>query len=199
MRAILRAKIGRITRFDRFEWDNPGVALALLLFLGESIAVILAGTSLKSDGYDGGRLAALLGAAVLAIYVPLAVGLGKIPFAAPTEYERRRKFAEKRLGVKIPRTGDKMKNGGRLGSAQVDLPDDSNESIRAAVGRAYCLGDKDLELFCTPEKWTEDAKRRILLAQLQLVPPSAYFTAITAPPELLRSSQEQESVSNSLQ
>ena len=31
MRAILRAKIGRITRFDRFDWDRPGVALAILL------------------------------------------------------------------------------------------------------------------------------------------------------------------------
>ena len=118
-----------------------------MLSVGESIAAILAGMSLKSDGYDGGRLAALLGAAVLALYVPIAVGLRKIPFAASTEYESRRKFAEKRLGVKIPRTGDKMKKGGRLGSAQVDLPDGSDESIRVAVGRAYSLGDDSVRNF----------------------------------------------------
>lgn len=178
----------RIT--SRFDWDRPGVALAVLLFLGELVAVILAGTSLASDGYDGGRLAALLGAAVLASYVPLAIWKGKLPFAAPTEYEMRKKYAEKRLGVKIPRSGDKMKDGLRLGYAQVHLADGSDESIRIAVGRAYCLGNTDLELFCTAQKWTEDAKRRILLAQLQLDTPTGYLTAITAPPELMHLSQE---------
>ena len=190
MRAIILAKIGRITWADRFEWDRPGVALALLLFFGEMVAVILAGMSLKSNGYDGGRLAALLGAGVLALYVPLAIRHGKIPFAAPTEYERRRRFAEKRLGVKIPSTGDKMKNGGQLGSAQVDLADGSDEAIHVAVGRAYCLGDMDLEFFCKLENWTEDARQRILLARLKLATPQGYLTAISAPPELLHLSQE---------
>ena len=154
----------RIT--SRFGWDRPGVALAVLLFAGELVAVILAGTSLASDGYDGGRLAALLGAAVLAGYVPLAIWKRKLPFAAPTEYEIRKKYAEKRLGVKIPRSGDKMKDGLRLGYAQVHLVDGSDESIREAVGRAYCMGNTDLELFCTAQQWTEDAKRRILLGRI---------------------------------
>lgn len=133
----------------------------------------------------------MLGAAVLAIYVPLAVGLGKIPFAAPTEYERRRKFAEKRLGVKAPRTGDKMKNGGRLGYAQVDLPDDSYESIRAALGRAYSLGDDYLEHLCSAPQFTEDLKRKISSARVYLFPPSGTLFAISVPPELMQLSQEQ--------
>ena len=189
MRAVLRAKIGRITRFDRFDWDRPGVALAILLLVGESIAAILAGMSLKSDGYDGGRLAALLGAGVLALYVPIAIGLHKIPFAASTEYESRRKFAEKRLGVKIPRTGDKMKRGGRLGSAQIDLPDDSDESTRVAVGRAYSLGDAYLDDLCSASQFTGEVKRKISSARVYLLPPSGTFFAISAPPELFDRSQ----------
>ena len=161
----------RIT--SRFDWDRPGVALAGLLFSGELVAVILAGTSLALDGYDGGRLAALLGAAVLAAYVPLAIWKGKLPFAAPTEYEVRKKHAEKRLGVKVPRSGDEMKDGLRLGSAQVHLVDGSDESIREAVCPAYCLGNTDLELFCTSPQWTEDAKRRILLAGSNWILPPA--------------------------
>lgn len=187
MRAIYRATIGRVA--SRFVWDRPGMALAALLFVGELVAVILAGTSLTSDGYDGGRLAALLGAAVLALYVPLAIWKGKLPFAAPTEYERRRQFAQAKLGVNIPRTGDKMKGGGRLGSAQVDLPDDSDVSIRIAVGRAYSLGDEYLDHLCGTSQWTADVNQKIQLARLRLSPPSGTISAISAPPELFDRSQ----------
>ena len=117
----------------------------------------------------------MLGAGVLALYVPIAIGLHKIPFAASTEYESRRKFAEKRLGVKIPRTGDKMKRGGRLGSAQIDLPDDSDESTRVAVGRAYSLGDAYLDDLCSASQFTGEVKRKISSARVYLLPPSGTF------------------------
>ena len=142
MKTAYRATIGRITA--RFNWDRSGVFLAALLFLGECVAVILAVISLASKGYDPGQSAALLGAAVLAVYVPLAIWQGKMPFAAPTEYEKRRTYAQAKLSVRIPRSGDKTKGGWALGVAQVHLEDSSDESIRAAVGRAYCLGDQDL-------------------------------------------------------
>ena len=183
MKSFYGATIGRITR--RFDWDRPGVLLAALLFLGETVAVILAGTSLASEGYDGGRLAALLGAAVLALYVPLAIWQGKLPFASPTEYEKRRNHAQKKLGVKIPRSGDKTKEGWRLGTAQVHLEDDSDDSIRVAVGRAYCLGDATMQALCDLDSRT-DVKQNILLAKFQLIPPTASFSAISAPPELMR-------------
>ena len=180
--------IRRITA--RFDWDRSGVFLAALLFFGESFAVILAGISLASEGYDGGRLAALLGAAVLALYVPLAICKGKMPFAAPTEYEERRKYAQATLGVNIPRTGDKMKEGGRLGTIQVDVEDGSDESIRVAVGRAYCLGDRDLHQFCTVPSWKKDVKQKIELARLKLIPPIGIVGGMTIPPELMDRSQE---------
>ena len=41
------------------------------------------------------RLAALLGAAVLTGYVPLAIWKGKLPFAASTEYEIRKNMRRK--------------------------------------------------------------------------------------------------------
>lgn len=187
MKSAFRATIRRIT--SRFDWDGPGVFLAALLVLGEGLAVTLAGISLVLGDNVWGAWAALLGAAVLALYVPLAVWFGKIPFAAPTEYEKRRKIAQARLGVRIPRSGDKMKGGGRLGQAQVHLEDDSDESIRAAVGRAYCLGDQDLRRFCGTA-WIEDVKRKVLLAQIQLVPPAITASVITAPPRLMDKSQQ---------
>ena len=142
MKTAYRATIGRITA--RFNWDRSGVFLAALLFLGECVAVILAVISLASKGYDPGQSAALLGAAVLAVYVPLAIWQGKMPFAAPTEYEKRRTYAQATLSVRIPRSGDKTKGGWALGVAQAHLEDSSDESIRAAVGRAYCLGDQEI-------------------------------------------------------
>jgi hypothetical protein len=187
MKTAYRATIGRITA--RFNWDRSGVFLAALLFLGECVAVILAGISLASKGYDPGQSAALLGAAVLAVYVPLAIWQGKMPFAAPTEYEKRRTYAQAKLSVRIPRSGDKTKGGWALGVAQVDLEDSSDESIRAAVGRAYCLGDQDLQNFCS-RPWIQDVKLKILLAQMQLVPPAMIFSAISTPPELMDWSQE---------
>ena len=182
MRTVYRVTIGRITA--RFDWDRSGVLLAALLFLGECVAVILAGISLPSNNYDPGQFAALLGAAVLAFYVPLAIWQGKMPFAAPTEYEKRRKYAQAKLGVRIPRSGDKTKEGWALPLAQVHLEDGSDESIRAAVGRAYCLGDQDLQNFCS-RPWITDVKQKILLAQMQLVPPTVSFSGISTPPELL--------------
>ena len=182
-----RAMIRRITA--RFDWDRSGVFLAALLFMGEGLAVILAATSLVLEDNVWGAWAALLGAAVLAIYVPLAIWKGKIPFASPTEYEKRRKYAQAKLGVRIPRSGDKMKGGWRLGLLQVHLEDDSDASIRAAVGRAYCLGDQDLQNFCS-RPWIRDVKQKILLAQMQLVPPAINFSAISTPPGLMDQSQE---------
>ncbi len=178
----LRVTIRRITA--RFDWDQSGVCLAALLFLGESVAVVLAGTSIVLEGYDGGRLAALLGAAVLALYVPLAIRMGKLPFAAPNEYEKRRKYAQATLGVSIPRSGDKMTGGLALGSIQMHLEDDSDGPIDAAVGRAYCLGDEGLQYFCD-QPWPQDVKQKIWLARLKLVPPKASAFAISAPPELM--------------
>ena len=187
MKTAYRATIGRITA--RFNWDKSGVFLAALLFLGECVAVILAGTSLALEDNDWGAWAALLGAAVLALYVPLAIWKGKIPFAAPTEYEKRRTYAQAILGVSIPRSGDKTKGGWALGTIQVHLEDGSDESIRGAVGRAYCLGDQDLQNFCS-RPWIKDVKQRILLAQLQLSPPGISLSAISAPPDLMDQSQE---------
>ena len=188
MKKVYRATIGRIAA--RFDWDKSGVFLASLLLLGESSAVVLAATSLVLDGYDLGRLAALLGAAVLALYVPLAIWQGKMPFAVPTEYEKRRKYAQTTLGVKIPRSGDKMKGGLQLGSAQIHLEDDSDESIRIAVGRAYCLGDQDFEIFYN-QPWVKDVKQKILLARSDLIPPKAYFSAISSSRGLMDMPQEQ--------
>ena len=71
----------------------------------------------------------------------------------------------------------------------MDLEDSSDESIRAAVGRAYCLGDQDLQNFCS-QPWIQDVKPKILLAQMQLVPPAMIFSAISTPPELMDWSQE---------
>ena len=187
MKTAYRATIGRITA--RFNWDRSGVVLAALLLLGESVAVILAVISLLSRNYDPGQLAALIGAAALVLYVPLAIWLGKMPFAAPTEYENRRKYAQAPLGVRIPRSGDKMEGGRRLGLVELGLEDGSGESIRAAVGRVYCLGDQDLQNFCS-QPWIKDVKQKILLAQIQLVPPAISFSTLSAPPELMDWSQE---------
>ena len=163
---------------------SPKCTSHLGIGLGETLAVILAVISLVLEGFDWGRLAALLGAAILAIYVPLAISMGKMPFAVPTEYEKRRKYAQAKLGVRIPRTGDRTKEGWALGSAQVHLEDISDESIRAAVGRAYCLGDQTLQSFCS-RPWIQDVKPKILLAQMQLVPPALSFSAISTPPGLM--------------
>ena len=119
----------------------------------------------------------------------LAIWLGKIPFAAPTEYEKRRTYAQAKLSVRIPRSGDKTKGGRALGVEQVDLEDSSDESIRAAVGRAYCLGDQDLQNFCS-QPWIQDVKLKISLAQMQLVPPAMSFSGISTPPGLMDWSQE---------
>ena len=187
MKMVYRATIGRITA--RFDWDRSGVFLASLLFLGETLAVILAGTSLALEDHDWVPLAALLGAAVLALYVPLAIWKGKIPFAVPTEFEKRRKYAQATLGVRIPRSGHKTKEGRTLPFHQMHLEDDSEESIRVAVGRAYCLGDQDLQHFCNLS-WRKDVKYKVLLASLQLTPPAITASAISVPPELLDDSQE---------
>ena len=186
MKKVYRATVGRITA--RFDWDKSGVFLAALLLLGETFAVILAATSLVLDGYDLGRLAALLGAAVLALYVPLAIWQGKMPFAVPTEYEKRRKYAQTTLGVKIPRSGDKMKGGWKLGSAHVHLEDDSDESIRIAVGRAYCLGDDNLQRFCN-HQWVKDVKQKVLLARNKLHPGTVTGSTISFAPGLMDAPQ----------
>lgn len=190
MKTVYRATIGRIT--GRYDWDKSGVILAALLFLGEGLAVVLAGTSLVIEGFAWGLMAALLGAAVLALYVPLAIWKGKMPFAAPIEYEKRRKYAQAALGVRIARSGDKMKGGWRLGSAQVHLEDDTDESICAAVGRAYCLGDQDFHNFCS-RPWIRDVKQKIVLAQMRLVPPTMNFSAISTPPGMMDLSTESDS------
>ena len=95
MKKAYRATIGRI--IARYLWDRSGVTLATLLLLGEAIAACLAAVSLASEGFDWGRMAALLGAAVLVLYVPFAVWKGKMPFAVPTEYEKRRRYAQATL------------------------------------------------------------------------------------------------------
>ncbi len=175
---------------DRFDWDRPGVLLALLLFLGEGVAVVMAGISLVSNGYDGGQLAALVGAAVLVLYVPLAIWQGKLPFAAPTEYERRRKYAQAVLGVQIPRAREKMGNV-ELGFAQISLPDSSDESIRAAVGRAYCLGDKYVDFLGTAAvSWKKEVLLKIYNAINKLLPPHGTGMTITMSPEVLEPKQE---------
>ena len=63
MKTAYRATIGRITA--RFNWDGSGVFLAILLFLGELMAVILAVISVASRNSDPVQLAALLGALVV--------------------------------------------------------------------------------------------------------------------------------------
>ena len=188
MNKLYPANVRRITA--KFNWDSTGVFLAALLFFGETLAVILAGVSLASEGYDLGRMAALTGAAVLTLYVPLAIWKGKLPFAIPSEYEKRRTYAQATLGVDIPRSGDKMKDGLTLGAAQIHIEDTTDASIRAAVGRAYSLGDEAVQLLCS-QRWNKDTTQKILLARFQLVQPVAHFVAITAPPEMLDQSQEQ--------
>ena len=111
-----------------------------------------------------------------------------MPFAVPTEYEKRRKYAQKILGVRIPRSGDKTKGGWVLGAAQVHVEDGSDESIRTAVGRAYCLGDQDLQIFCN-SPWKKEVKGKVILAQIQLVPPTGRGSGISAPGELFDRSQ----------
>ena len=189
MKPVIGASIERITA--KFDWDRPGVFLAILLFLGEILAVALAGTSLALEGYDLGRLAALIGAAVLTVYVPLAIWKGKLPFATPTEYEKRRKYAQAILGVRIPGSRDKTQGGWPLGTMQTNLENDREESIRAAVGRAYCLGDGALQNFCG-HNWRKDVKQKILIARSELVPSTFHAVAITARPELMDKPQEQE-------
>ena len=186
MKTVYRAAIGRITA--RFDWDRSGVFLAAILFLGESLAVILAAVSLALEDPEWGGVAALLGAAVLTLYVPLAIWKGKMPFAVPTEYEKRRKYAQETLGVSIPRSGDRTKEGLQLPSTQVNLEDDSDESIRVAVGRAYCLGDQYLQHFCNVS-WRKDVKHKILLAHGKLIPPAISASAISYQPELTDQSQ----------
>ena len=189
MKSVYRATIGLIVA--RFDWDGWGVFLAALLFFGEGVAVSFAAQSLASGGYDGGRLAALLGAAVLMLYVPLAIWRGKLPFAVPTEYEKRRVYAKKTLGVNIPRSGDKTKTGFALPNTQVHLEDSSEKSVRAAVGRAYCLGDQNLQHFCSAQ-WTEDVNLEIRRAVMELSPPTGFHFGFSAPGELLLPSQDQE-------
>ena len=178
-------RLRRIT--SRIEWDRPGVGLASLLFFGEIVAVTLASISLASEGFELGRTAALLSAAALCVYILIAILTGKMPFAVPTEYEKRRAYAQKTLGVRIPRSNDKTMGGWALGTMQVNLPDDSDESIRVAVGRAYCLGDKELEILCS-HSWIQDMKVKLLTAKYELIRPITLSgVAISAPPELLQS------------
>ena len=187
MKKAYRATIGRI--IARYDWDRSGVTLAALLILGEAMAACLAAVSLASEGFDWGRMAALLGAAVLVLYVPLAIWKGKMPFAVPTEYEKRRRYAQGTLGVRIPRSGDRAKDGTKLPPTQVNLENDSDESIRAAVGRAYASGDFALQRFCNLP-WVKDVKVKIELARLQLTPPTVSAAGITYSPELMDRSQD---------
>ena len=187
MKKAYRATVGRI--IARYDWDRSGVSLAVLLLLGEAIAACLAAVSLVSEGFDWGRLAALLGAAVLVLYVPLAIRKGKMPFAVPTEYEKRRRYAQATLGVSIPRSGDRAKDGTKLPPTQVNLENSSEESIRIAVGRAYASGDFALQQFCNLP-WIKDVKTKIELARFQLTPPTASMAAMTYSPELMDRSQD---------
>ena len=161
---------------NRFVWDRSGVFLAALLFVGECIALVLAVLS--------GQWAAFMSALILVLYVPLAICMGKLPFASLTEYEKRRAHAEKILGIRIPRSTDTMQGGAPVGSIQTNLMDDSDESIWAAVGRAYCLGDQNLRIFCG-YPWRQDVKQKILEAQLRLNPPEITPTAMSFAPELM--------------
>ena len=187
MKKAYRVTIGRI--IARYDWDPSGVALAALLLLGEAVAAFLAAVSLTSEGFGWGNLAALLGAAVLVLYVPLAIWKGKMPFAVSTDYEKRRRYAQATLGVSIPRSGDRAKDGTKLSPHQTNLENDSDESIRVAVGRAYASGDFALQRFCTLP-WVKDVKVKIELARLQLTPPTASMAAITYSPELMEQSEE---------
>ena len=160
--------------------------LAVLLVLGEGLAVVLAAIS--------GQWAALISALVLALYVPLAIWKGKMPFASPTEYEKRRIRAEKILGIRIPRSTDTMQGGTPVGSIQTNLMDSSDESIGVAVGRAYCLGDQNLQVLCN-QPWRQDVKQKILEARLRLIPPEFTATGIHFNPELM----ENNAVSTTVQ
>ena len=188
MKKAYRITIGRTTA--RYDWDRSGVALAALLLLGEAIAASLAAVSLASSAdLDWGNLAALLGAAVLVLYVPVAIWKGKLPFAVPTEYEKRRRYAEATLGVRIPRSGDRAKDGTRIPPTLVRLDNDSNESIRVAVGRAYASGDRLLQRFCD-KPWVKDVKVEIELARSRLLPPTISTDGIEYSPELIDQSQD---------
>ena len=162
----------------KYDWDPSGVVLAALLLIGEATATGLAAVSLVSDGFDWGRLAALLGAAVLVLYVPLAIWKGKMPFAITTEYEKRRRYAQETIGVKIPRSGDVTKDGQQLPPTQVNLKNDSDASIRVAVGRAYPLGDSTLRDFRNV-RWRKDVNLKIIRACHQLTPITGTFSIIT--------------------
>ncbi len=168
----------------RFEWDRSGVILAALLFLGECIAVALAVIS--------GQWAALVSALILALYVPLAIWMGKMPFASLTEYEKRRGYAEKILGVRIPSSTDTMQGGWPVGSIQTSLMDSSDESIRVAVGRAYCLGDLSLQAFCD-RPWRQDVKLKILKTRLDLTSLKVTAAGVSYAPELMESDADSTS------
>ena len=180
-RTLCRETIGRIA--DRFDWDRSGIALAILLVAGEGTAVGLAATSLASEGWNLGDVAAFTGAAVLLIYVPAAIIARKLPFATLTEFERRRKYAQKVLDVKIPRPGQKMKDGTLLLGNQVFLTEDSEESIKAAVGWGYCLGDQYLDHLLSSRwgemQWKPEVYKTIHIAAGNLRPPVDKDTSIS--------------------
>lgn len=142
----------------KYQWDTWGVSLAVLLLIGEGVAVVLGVFSIVIEGMSFAGWAALLGAAVLMSYVPLAVCKGKLPFATLTEYEKRRQHVKAILDVTIPSD---------WANKQIHMQDGSDDSILTSVGLAYCQGDDTLRVFCN-RPWKPEIKKTILLAEMQL-------------------------------
>ena len=79
-----------------------------------------------------------------------------------------------------------MQGGVPVGSIQTNLMDDSDESIRVAVGRAYCLGDQSLQVFCD-RPWRQDVKLKILEARFDLTSLKVTAAGVLYAPELMES------------
>lgn len=172
-------KVKRLIRFIHSrEWDRRGVFLACLLVVGEGTAVGVAVWSFFDDGSYLASVAALVGAAVLLVYVPLAVFLDRLPFAPPSEYERRRRYAEWILAYDVP----KRPLAGR--DAQVVIEDGSPASILGAVGQAYALGDKAFEDFCR-RPWVSTVAHNVQMARLLLLEYQPSPVSIICPPSFV--------------
>ena len=92
--------------FKGLEWDKKAVGLAALLFIGEAIAGVLTLAYILTDpamwAINLALIAQFIGAFTIMLYVPLAVLTNNMPFVKRSEYDERRRYAEKILGVDIP-------------------------------------------------------------------------------------------------
>ena len=170
---------------ERFDWDLAGVCLAFVLFIGELIAAGLAVAAIVLADTVLGAISALFASGSVLIYVPFAVRFGTLPFASFTEFERRRKYAQKVLGVRIPRSHERtFDNGTRIPAHQVNFRDTSENSILEAVGYAYSLGGDNLNniLRYAREGWNGDLADIAIQATFKLNPPTMYMSGVATVP-----------------